>query len=43
VACALHLNLKRLYSEDMQNGLVVEKTIKIINPFANKAKKNEQV
>ena len=38
VACALHLNLKRLYSEDMQNGLVVEGTLKIINPFANETK-----
>jgi len=38
VACALHINLKRLYSEDMQNGLVVEKTLKIINPFASKVK-----
>ena len=38
VACALHINLKRLYSENMQNGLVVEKTLKIINPFASKVK-----
>jgi len=38
VACALHINLKRLYSEDMQNGLVVEETLKIINPFASEAK-----
>jgi len=34
VGCALHIDLKRLYSEDMQNGLVVEDTLKIINPFA---------
>lgn len=38
VACALHINLKRLYSEDMQNGLVVEGSLKIINPFASEAK-----
>ena len=38
VACALHLNLKRLYSEDMHNGLVVKDTLKIINPFVNEAK-----
>jgi len=38
VACALHMNLKRLYSEDMQNGLVVEGSLKIINPFASEAK-----
>jgi len=37
VACALHIDLKRLYSEDMQNGLVVEKTLKIINPFTSEA------
>jgi len=37
VACALHLNLKRLYSEDMHNGLVVERTLKIINPFVSEA------
>ena len=34
VACGLAANAEILYSEDMQNGLVVEEKIKIINPFA---------
>jgi predicted nucleic acid-binding protein len=33
VACALTANAEILYSEDMQSGLVVWGTLKIINPF----------
>jgi len=35
VASALQGSAIRLYSEDMQNGLVVEKKLTIINPFAS--------
>jgi predicted nucleic acid-binding protein len=33
VASALENGCAALYSEDMQNGLVVEKTLTIVNPF----------
>ncbi len=32
-ATALKNNCTKLYSEDMQHGQVIEKTLKIINPF----------
>jgi len=35
VASALQGGAVRLYSEDMQNGLVVENKLTIINPFAS--------
>ncbi len=33
IACALTSNAKILYSEDMQDGLIVRDSLKIINPF----------
>jgi predicted nucleic acid-binding protein len=33
VACALEANCDILYSEDMQNGLIIENVLKIVNPF----------
>jgi predicted nucleic acid-binding protein len=33
VASALHAEASALYSEDMQDGLVVENRVRIINPF----------
>jgi predicted nucleic acid-binding protein len=33
VAAALEANCDVLYSEDMQDGMVIENTLKIINPF----------
>jgi predicted nucleic acid-binding protein len=33
VAAALEANCDILYSEDMHNGLIVEDTLKIVNPF----------
>jgi len=33
VACAIEGNCDILYSEDMHNGLVVDKSLTIINPF----------
>jgi predicted nucleic acid-binding protein len=33
VSSALHAEAAVLYSEDMQDGLVVEKRVRIINPF----------
>lgn len=33
VAAALTSGVKILYSEDMQNGLVIHESLKIINPF----------
>jgi predicted nucleic acid-binding protein len=33
IAAALEANCDILYSEDMQNGLLVENTLKIVNPF----------
>ena len=33
VSSALHIGARLLYSEDMHNGLVVDKSLKIINPF----------
>jgi predicted nucleic acid-binding protein len=35
VASALHAGASVLYSEDMQDGLVVENRMRIINPFEN--------
>jgi predicted nucleic acid-binding protein len=35
VSSALHAGVSVLYSEDMQNGLVVENQVRIINPFEN--------
>jgi len=36
IAAALEANCDILYSEDMQNGLVIENTLKIENPFDNR-------
>ena len=33
VACALAANAQILYSEDMQNGLLIRETLEIKNPF----------
>ncbi|HXG83882.1 MAG TPA: PIN domain-containing protein [Pyrinomonadaceae bacterium] len=33
VAAALAANAEILYSEDMQNGLIIENSLKIVNPF----------
>jgi len=33
VASALEADCNILYSEDMQNGLIVEKQLEIVNPF----------
>jgi predicted nucleic acid-binding protein len=33
VASSLAANAEILYSEDMQDGLLIEKRLKIINPF----------
>ena len=33
VAAALLTNCNFLYSEDMQNGLLIEKKLKVVNPF----------
>jgi predicted nucleic acid-binding protein len=33
VGSAIKSGCKRLYSEDMQDGLIVENELKIINPF----------
>ena len=33
VACALAMNAEILYSEDMQDGFVVENRLTIVNPF----------
>jgi len=33
IATALEANCSILYSEDMQNGQIVENTLKIVNPF----------
>jgi predicted nucleic acid-binding protein len=33
VANALHAACKKLYTEDLHNGLIVEKKLKIVNPF----------
>ena len=33
VAAALEANCDILYSEDMHNGLIIENTLKILNPF----------
>jgi predicted nucleic acid-binding protein len=33
VASALAANAEILYSEDMQNGLLIENKLRIINPF----------
>lgn len=33
VSAALHAEAKQLYTEDMHNGLIVEKTLRIVNPF----------
>ena len=35
VSSALHAGASVLYSEDMQDGLVVENRMRIINPFEN--------
>ncbi|NMV40719.1 PIN domain-containing protein [Ralstonia insidiosa] len=34
VAAALSANCDILYSEDMQDGLVIERSLRIVNPFA---------
>jgi len=33
VSAALEANCKILYSEDMQHGMMIEKQLKIVNPF----------
>ena len=33
VASALEAGCDRLYTEDMQHGLIVENQLKIVNPF----------
>ncbi|GBU24243.1 hypothetical protein R83H12_00871 [Fibrobacteria bacterium R8-3-H12] len=33
IAAALEVNCNILYSEDMQNGQIIENSLKIINPF----------
>ena len=33
IASALEADCDILYSEDMHNGLIIENTLKIINPF----------
>ncbi|MGC1377334.1 MAG: PIN domain-containing protein [Anaerolineales bacterium] len=33
VAAALASDVKRLYSEDMQHGLVIRKSLQVVNPF----------
>jgi len=33
ISAALEANCSILYSEDMQNGQIVENTLKIVNPF----------
>ena len=38
VAAAMAANAEVLYSEDMQNGLLVENKLKIINPFIQNPK-----
>lgn len=35
IATALHADCTILYSEDMQNGLLIEKSLTIKNPFKN--------
>jgi predicted nucleic acid-binding protein len=42
VASALHAEAAVLYSEDMQDGLVVEKRVRIINPFKHLLPKGAQ-
>jgi len=37
VSSALHSEAELLYTEDMHNGLVVEKTLRIVNPFTTPA------
>lgn len=37
VAAALEADCQRLFSEDMQNGLVIEQTLTIHNPFSSAA------
>jgi predicted nucleic acid-binding protein len=34
VAAALNANTTTLYSEDLQNGLMIQDTLKVINPFS---------
>jgi predicted nucleic acid-binding protein len=36
IACALAAEAEILYSEDMQNSLVINKTLTIVNPFQDK-------
>lgn len=33
IACALEASIDTLYSEDMQNGLIVSECLRIVNPF----------
>lgn len=35
IASALQNNCNKLYSEDLQNGQIIEKKLTIINPFLN--------
>lgn len=42
VSSALHANVSILYSEDMQDGLVVENTVRIINPLKETQLTSEQ-
>ena len=34
VGSALELGCKTLYSEDLQNGMTVDRTLRIVDPFA---------
>jgi hypothetical protein len=42
VSSALHANVSVLYSEDMQDGLVVENRMRIINPLKEPPSPGEQ-
>jgi len=33
ISAALEANCDTLYSEDMQNGQIIEKVLRIVNPF----------
>jgi predicted nucleic acid-binding protein len=35
IAAALEANCNILYSEDMQNGQIIENTLRIVNPFCS--------
>ena len=43
VSSALQSNASVLYSEDMQDGIVIEDRLQIVNPFANEKRKGHYV